>query len=144
MAGSRFYRIWIRVKERCDNPNIFAYTDYGGRGIKYLWSSFEEFRKDMYEEYQSHVKKFGENNTSIERINNNGNYCKENCKWATRIEQGRNKRNSRLVTFNGKNMSLFDWEKETKIPYKVIHSRIRDGWSIKRSLTTAVRHYPLI
>ena len=74
---------------RCNNPKNHKYPRYGGRGIKFLWNSFEEFRDDMHESYLEHVKKFGKN-TSIERIDVNGHYCKGNCRWATAKEQSEN------------------------------------------------------
>ncbi len=90
--GHRFYNIWSNLKSRCKYQSVKCYKNYGGRGIKNLWESFEEFKKDMYRSYKKHVKEFGEKDTQIERINVNGHYCKENCKWVTILEQARNKR----------------------------------------------------
>ena len=91
-----FYNRFITLKARCNNPKSPKWKDYGGRGIKCLWKSFEEFRDDMYQSYLEHIKKFGKN-TSIDRIDVNGNYCKENCRWATAKEQSLNVR--RITTF---------------------------------------------
>lgn len=92
---SRFYKIYTGIKQRCTNPNSNRFKNYGGRGIKNEWNSFEDFKNDMYLPYKGHVEKFGIKQTSIDRINVNGNYCRENCKWATNREQMNNTRRSK-------------------------------------------------
>lgn len=88
LTKSRFYTIWIAMKRRCgDTGNKY----YGGKGIKVLWEGFDSFKNDMYEGYLRHVEAYGEDDTQIDRIDSSGNYCKDNCRWATRSEQQRNK-----------------------------------------------------
>jgi hypothetical protein len=93
----KFYQAWLSIKARCYNKNNIEYVNYGYRNIivcdRWL-KSFENFRDDMYELYLKHVKEFGINNTSLDRINPNGNYELENCRWATNKEQGFNKRDT--------------------------------------------------
>jgi hypothetical protein len=88
------------MKSRCSNEKHPQFKDYGGRGIKVSeeWLEFNIFKSDMYESYLEHVIEFGVKDTTIDRINNNKGYFKLNCRWATRAEQNKNKRNS-LETF---------------------------------------------
>src|SRR6185436_3246064 len=100
---SREWRTWAGIKNRCFNPKNPAYPNYGGRGIivcKRWKDSFEEFLKDMG---RCPPK------LTIERIDNDGNYEPGNCKWATRFEQGKNKRNNHKITYQGQTKILRHW-----------------------------------
>jgi len=95
MCGTHFYRKWFGMKQRCENANDASYDGYGGRGISVYpdWSaSFENFYKDMYESYLEHLRNFGEYQTTLERVDVNGNYDPNNCTWATNKEQVINRR----------------------------------------------------
>jgi hypothetical protein len=92
------YQTWMAMRGRCLNPNDPSYERYGGRGITIVWESFESFLHDMgYRPSLAH---------SIDRIDVNGPYSKENCRWSTPQEQARNRRNTIMVVFQGKKMSL--------------------------------------
>lgn len=90
----RFFSIWRGMLNRCDNKND---ANYGGRGIKVCkrWRVYANFEDDMWDSYSEHVHKFGEFDTTIDRINVNGNYEPSNCRWATKLVQGNNKRTSK-------------------------------------------------
>ena len=140
MSHTRFYKIWIKIKNRVTNSNYEHFNRYGGRGIKVCnnWLKFENFRDDMYESYLKHVKEFGEKNTLIERISNNGNYELNNCKWATQKEQVRNRSNTKKINYKGKNLALAELAEEYHINYKTFLSRLNRGWSLNKSLTTKI------
>lgn len=144
MSHTKFYLVFRSLENRCNRKNVEKYRIYGARGIKCEWKSFEKFRDDMYESYLQHHKEFGDNNTSIDRIDNNGNYCKKNCKWATNKEQANNRRNNRILNFNGEKHTLQEWCKITNMPRTTLHSRInKHHWSVERALGTPYAFRPI-
>lgn len=105
------------TKQRCYNPNQRDYKYYGGRGIKIADSwleSFDNFIKDMG------IRPEGK---TLERKDNNGDYCKENCEWATRASQVVNRELTLKLTINGRTMPIAEWSKETGIPYGTLKAR---------------------
>lgn len=88
----RFYKIWADMKQRCSNPNCHKFYLYGGRGIQYdlKWMCYENFKSDMYPSYLSHCEQFGVKQTTLDRIDVNDHYYKDNCRWATYKQQAVN------------------------------------------------------
>jgi hypothetical protein len=111
MSHSLEYGSWSRMKARCNNPKDHKYHTHGGRGITVCerWqNSFENFFADMGPKPARGY--------SVERVGNDGNYCPENCIWATPKIQGKNTRQNTRVTIDGKTLNLTDWCEELKIP----------------------------
>lgn len=117
MSKYRFWKIWFGIKKRCLNKEDKGYIKYGAKGIKIYdkWLIFDNFKEDMYSSYTEHVKEYGEKNTSIDRINNNGNYEPSNCRWATPKVQSRNTSVVKMITFEGKTLCIADWAKELNV-----------------------------
>lgn len=118
------------MKKRCTNQNHHAYARYGGRGISVCdrWSkSYEDFLSDMgARPSRSH---------SIERIDNDGPYSPDNCRWATTLEQGANKRNNHLITYHDRTQTMAQWARERGIPYQKLAQRLNAlHWTIDRAL----------
>lgn len=95
-SKTKFYGIWNTMKNRCSNPNVRSYSNYGGRGITVdaRWHQFEAFYEDMYESYVDHCNQFGQTvaGTQLDRIDNYKGYSKDNCRWVTAKENSNNKR----------------------------------------------------
>ncbi len=128
VTKTKFYNIYKWIKQRCNDKNHKSYKHYWYRGIKNLWKTFEDFRNDMYESYLEH--KSNNKNTSIDRINNNWNYKKSNCNWATMKEQNNN-RSSNLIY---KWKTVTQWAEELGINRRAIYYKLSRGYSIKKSL----------
>src|ERR1700732_1414857 len=110
LSGTFLYSIWEAMKQRCNNPNHKLYHLYGGRGISVCKEWIDDFSK-----FSEYMGKRPSTKHSVERINNDGNYEPGNVKWATAIEQQSNRRNNRLVTLNGKTLTLAQWSRELGI-----------------------------
>lgn len=127
------YNCWAMMRRRCNNQRDKCFFNYGGRGIAVCdrWNkSFTNFISDMGPKpTKSHT---------IERVNNDGPYSPENCRWATRAEQMRNNRKTHFLTFEGKTMCLTDWAKEIGVKKCTLHLRLKTGWSIEQALTIPV------
>lgn len=126
---SSIYKAWEAMKYRCRNKKCKSYKDYGGRGINYdpFWELFENFRKDMGSRPEG---------TSLDRINNNEGYYKENCRWATNKQQNRNTRINIWITIDGVSRTLPEWCEVYKVSYNLVKDRYkRQSWPILLALT---------
>lgn len=119
------------MKRRCDNPNAANYYLYGARGIKYdkRWINFENFLEDMGERPTV--------NHSLDRIDNSKEYSKDNCRWATALEQANNKRNNRFIEYNNEKKTLSQWARVAEISTGTLFARLNvQGWSMEKAMNT--------
>lgn len=133
---SATYKIWAGILRRCTNPNESSYPDYGGRGIGIdcRWRNYIEFKKDMGEKPSG---------MSIERKDNNGNYCKENCVWATKKAQCNNRRSNVFLVYNGKSMTISDWATSLGISYHAFYNRLT-RWTLAEAIERPIQARYLI
>jgi hypothetical protein len=132
------YRSYVAMRQRCNNPNDKSYKNYGGRRIKVCkrWDNvengFPNFLEDMGERPEGY---------SLDRIDNDGDYTPENCKWATRTEQQNNRRSNRLITINGRTRTFTQWVREQGCTTvrQAGHRFYDKGWSIERTLQTEIK-----
>lgn len=117
------YRKWRGMKDRCYNVNAPQYHYYGGRGITVC----DEWKDDFESFYTWAIKNGYQDGLSIDRIDNNGNYSPDNCRWATRSMQARNKRDTVMVSVNGETKSLADWSDISGIHISALRERYRKG-----------------
>lgn len=130
MSRHKLYGIWSGMRSRCECPTNAAYKNYGARGITICerWKDFANFCADMGERPPG---------CTIERKNNDAGYSPDNCIWATRKEQGRNRRGLVQVTINGETKPLSVWiEAAGVVNYATAHQRITKGWSAEDAIKT--------
>lgn len=123
------YGVWADMVQRCTNPHRQFWRIYGGRGIKVCdrWRLFENFKDDMFPTYQHGL--------TLERKDNNGDYCPENCTWTTKQAQCLNQRRARIVVFNGVRLNLSVWASKIGIGQGTLAYRIKH-WGVEKSVTT--------
>ena len=130
------YYKYSNLKSRCRYGK-----NYVTKWIKNEWSSYKEFRKDMWLSYWIHRIKYGKHNTTLDRIDGNNNYSKNNCRWATYAEQNKNRTSTIFFTIFGKKQCIRDWCNELWIPYQQTINRISRGWNIYTALTKSLRKH---
>lgn len=139
----RLYRIWKGVKGRCLSERGTSYQYYGGRGITVCdeWlgkDGFENFVKWSFENGYDENANRGE--CTLDRIDSNGNYSPQNCRWENMKEQSNNTRRNRLVEYKGETKTLAQWAELLDLDYSVVLWRInKGGWTVERAFETPPR-----
>lgn len=131
----RLYNIWIGIKDRCLNPNNENYFRYGGRGIGIC----QEWLKDYMTFHDWAIENGYEQGLTIDRINVDGDYNPDNCRWANWYTQANNRRNSHYLTFKGKTLTISEWARELNVRESLIRQRILRGWDVEKALTKPAR-----
>ena len=128
MSRTRIRQAWINMHARCYEPNNEKYLRYGARGIVVCrrWHDFNAFYEDMGDAPQG---------MTLDRIDNNNNYSKSNCRWATPRQQARNRSSNRLIEYEGVTKSLIEWSEYTGIKYITLQKRLQSNWPIKKLLS---------
>lgn len=130
--GSRIYKIWYGIRGRCYNAKSPNYSTYGGRGIIMC----DEWKNDFMAFYKWSIEHGYDDNLSIDRIDVNGNYCSDNCRWVDRLTQENNKRNTNYVTYKGETKPLAVWCRELNLKHSLVSSRIQKGWNVATAFET--------
>ena len=134
-SGTRLYRLWNTIITRCECTASESYKDYGGRGIKMC----DEWRNN-YQAFRDWALATGYDENAptgkctIDRIDVNGNYCPENCRWVTKAYQANNKRNNHFLELDGERHTVKEWSEITGLKTVTILSRIQRGWDTQRVL----------
>jgi hypothetical protein len=125
---TRVYKVWQAMKNRCQNPANTLFKHYGARGIRVCerWQAFLGFYEDMGDPSQGQ---------SIDRIDNDGDYCLENCRWADRQTQANNKRNNRRIEYQGETLTMAEWARKLGLPYDTLMQRLENGWPVEAAFT---------
>lgn len=126
-SGSRLYRIWQGMRRRCDYASGVAFQNYGGRGINVC----EEWLSDFHAFYSWAMENGYSDGLTLDRKDSNGNYCPENCRWATMKAQQNNRRNNRIIEYGGEEYTLSELAAKLNVRPETLGWRIDHGWSEK-------------
>lgn len=137
LSHSPIYETWRSIKRRCYQKNFISYKWYGGRGITVC----EEWRNSFVKFCDWAMANGYQQGLTIDRINKDGNYCPENCRWVDNLTQQNNRTDNKNLTFNGTTKTMSEWARFFGIKYITLKTRIRNGWDIEKALTTPVKQY---
>lgn len=134
-SKTKLYAVWNTMMSRCYNPKTERYNRYGGRGITVC----DEWLHN-YQAFRDWANSNGyKEGLTIDRIDVDGNYCPDNCRWVSSLEQQNNTSRNRYITLDGETHTMAEWARKTGISVAAINSRLKSGWGVKETLTTPVR-----
>jgi len=122
-SNTKLYRIYSAILKRCNSVTSVPFKWYWWRWIKCEWNDYQSFENDMLPNYKEWLQ--------IDRINNNWNYSKENCRWVTSMENNNNRRWNHKITYNWETLWISEWSRKTWIPRTTIMNRIKRWWETK-------------
>lgn len=133
--GTRLYNIWRNMKARCYRVSCQDFANYGGRGI----TMADDWKNQFRAFYDWAMANGYHEALTIDRIDGNGNYCPENCRWSTPKEQANNLRTNRRIEFNGETHTISEWADTYGLKYHTLYARIvKKHWGIEEALTTPI------
>lgn len=134
-ARTLTYKVWHAMHKRCTDPSYANFANYGARGIRVCdrWADYATFQADMGLQPAGML---------LDRIDNDGPYAPENCRWVTPAESCRNTRRTKRVTFRGRTQCLADWAAEIGVSQQMLSARFKKGWSVEDALTVPVLRRP--
>lgn len=133
--NTRLYCIWVSMKQRCYNQNNKDFRKYGERGIKVC----DDWKNNFISFYDWSINNGYQENLTIDRINNNGDYEPNNCRWTDIKTQSNNRRTNIMLEYRGKRQSLTQWANEYNINPSTFNDRLERGWTMEQALTTSTK-----
>lgn len=133
-SNTKLYGVWCGMKSRCEKEYIPEYESYGGRGITVC----DEWKRDFIKFKEWAVENGYSNGLQIDRIDVNGNYCPDNCRFVTPMENSNNRRNNKRAFYKNKKATIAELCRENNVPYLRVISRLRAGWTIDDAIEKPV------
>lgn len=147
LVKDKFYYKYNSMHQRCEDVKADSYHRYWWRWIKCEWETFQDFYRDMYSSYVEHCKKFWESNTTLDRIDSNWNYCKENCRRATIKEQANNRSTNRFIEYNWEKLTVSQRACKIWITYSALAAKLWRNvpieWIVKHPHKRWYSHYDI-
>lgn len=131
---SKLYAVWNSIKGRCRNENNTAYKNYGGRGIQIC----DEWADDFETFYNWAINNGYSEELTVDRIDVDGNYTPDNCRFVSDVVQANNKRDNKIIKYNGISKTVSEWSKECGLKKATLYARLYRGWSFERAITTNI------